>query len=518
MRDLQSYLEGEWKSGTGDVFQVYNPTTEEVCGEGSTGGLDLNQAFQYGRRVGGEALRAMTFAERAAVLKVMSDVIFNSRDELIGLSRENGGTTRSDAKFDIDGAAGTLAYYAAIGKRLGDQAVLLDGRQEPILRSKRFIAQHISVPKQGIAVHINAFNFPAWGMGEKAAVALLAGMPVFVKPATATALLAQKIVQLWVDSGALPEGAVSFLAGPAGNLLDGLGPQDVVAFTGSADTGRIIRSHSQVLAQQVPVNVEADSLNSSILGPDIEPDSDTFWMFISDVMRDLTQKAGQKCTAVRRIFVPKDLFEATSEVLRDRMGQLVVGDPSEKGTNIAPLASASQQRDIAKGIAQLEKVTESLWDGVAVPEVGYFVSPRLFVSHQGADTPFVHEHEVFGPVATVLTYSGDPDEVVDWVSLGRGGLVASLYSNDLDWSRKVLLGLAPWHGRLHWGSRKVHDQSPGPGTVLPNLIHGGPGKAGSGEELGGLRGLGFYMQRTAIQGDRALLERLFGSPSSDGDG
>jgi 3,4-dehydroadipyl-CoA semialdehyde dehydrogenase len=508
MQTLNSYLEGRWVAGRGtQKATLVDPATGEPVYEVDSDGLDLASSLRHARNVGGPALRAMTFAARGAMLETLSKVIHSHRDELIEVSRRSGGTTRGDAKFDIDGAAGTLASYAALGKSMGEKRLALDGEAEGLLRSKRFVGQHIWTPRQGVAVHINAFNFPAWGMAEKAAVALLAGVSVLSKPASSTSPLAVRIVELWVESGVLPAGAFSLLVGQARDLLDHLGPQDCVAFTGGSSTALSIRSHHNIVANNVRLNIEADSLNASILGPDVDKDSDTFQMSVGDVVRDMLQKAGQKCTAVRRVFVPAERADDAIEALIDRLSRAVVGDPGDKGTDVGPVASPAQQKTVREGIAALEKSNKLLWRAEA-PNVGCFVPPSLFRSDAGADAPYVHEHEVFGPVATVLPWGGDPDAVVQMVAKGGGGLVASVYSDDEAWAGKVLLGLAPWHGRLHWGSKKVHDQSPGPGTVLPNLVHGGPGKAGGGEELGGARGLQFYWQRTALQGDRSLLERM----------
>ncbi|MCB9685847.1 MAG: 3,4-dehydroadipyl-CoA semialdehyde dehydrogenase [Alphaproteobacteria bacterium] len=505
---LKSWLEGRWVEGTGAPSPLVDPTTGAQVAEVRSGGADLGAALDHARRHGGPALRALTFAQRGAILDGLAALIHANREELIDVSRTSGGTTRGDAKFDIDGAAGTLSWYGHLGKKLGDRTFLLDGEAEGVLRSKRFVGQHVLVPRHGVAIHINAFNFPAWGMAEKAAVAWLAGVPVLSKPGTATCALSVRIAELWVESGLLPAGAFSLLTGSIGDLLDHVGPQDCVAFTGGSETGRVVRGHPAIVRHNVRVNIEADSLNASILGPDVEPGSDTFQMFLNDVTRDLIQKAGQKCTAVRRIFVAADRVEETVEALTDRMSRVVVGDPGEKGTEIGPVASPSQHRSVTAGIAELEKVAKVAWRAEA-PGGGCFVTPTLFRA-DGADVPYVHEHEVFGPVATVLPWSGDADELVQLVSRGGGGLVCSVYSDDLAWAGPVVLGLAPWHGRILWGSAKVHDQSPGPGTVLPNLVHGGPGKAGGGEELGGQRGLSFYCQRTAIQADRGLLDRVLG--------
>lgn len=508
MWTLRSFLQGRWVEGKGPTTVLVDPTTNEPMAEVSSAGLDLGAALNHARTVGGPALRSRTFAERAAILDGLSAAIHAHRDDLIDVSRRSGGTTRGDAKFDIDGAAGTLAWYAALGRSMGDRKLELDGEPAPVLRSKRFAGQHVFVPRLGAAIHINAFNFPAWGMAEKAAVALLAGVPVLSKPATSTAALAVRIVERWLETGLLPDGSFSLLVGSAGDLLDHVGPQDCVAFTGGSDTASRIRSHEAVIAHNVRVNIEADSLNASILGPDVEAGSDTWQMFVNDVSRDLLQKAGQKCTAVRRIFVPAANADDTIAALVERLSRAVVGDPADKGTDVGPVSSPAQRTAVREGLAALEQACTLVWRAPS-PDTGCFVSPSLFRTDALAEAPYVHEHEVFGPVATVLPWSGDPDELVGAVAKGGGGLVASVYSDDVTWARPVLLGLAPWHGRIHWGSKKVHDQSPGPGTVLPNLVHGGPGKAGGGEELGGARGLQFYWQRTAIQGDRALLERVF---------
>jgi oxepin-CoA hydrolase/3-oxo-5,6-dehydrosuberyl-CoA semialdehyde dehydrogenase len=454
-------------------------------------------------------LAPVTLVARAPMVLSIHPVLPASNvRELIELGRVNSGNTRGDAKFDVDGASGTLAWYAALGAKLGERTFLLDGGQEPVGRSARVAGQHVFLPRRGVAIHINAFNFPAWGLCEKVAVALLAGMPVLSKPATSTALVTARIVELWTEKGLLPDGALSLLAGPAGDLLDHVGPQDVIAFTGSGDTGARIRAHAAVLRWNVPVNVEADSLNASVLGPDVEIGSETFGMFVADVVRDLTQKAGQKCTAVRRVIVPEAHAEAVIEALVDRLSQSAMGNPNDKGTTVGPLATASQQRDVNARLDQLAEVAEMVWKAGNVPGEGYFVAPRLFRADGGVDAPFVHDHEVFGPVATVLPWPGDAAGAVAMVARGGGMLVTSVYTDDVAWAREAVLGIAPFNGRVVWGSKKIHDQSVGPGTVLPGFVHGGPGRAGGGEELGGERGMRLYWQRTALQGDKALLERI----------
>jgi 3,4-dehydroadipyl-CoA semialdehyde dehydrogenase len=512
MRTLQSFLQDTWQTGTGAGASIANAYTGEQIASASTAGLDLGAALAHARNVGGPNLRNLSFAERGDLLTAMSGAVHEAREELIALSIENTGSTRKDAKFDIDGASGTLAYYGGLGRKLGDSKVLLDGEQVRISRSKRFMGQHIYTPRVGVAIHINAFNFPAWNMCEKAASALLAGMPVMTKPATSTVVTAERVVRLWVDKGILPAGALSLMSGSASDLLDHVGGQDCVVFTGSGDTGRKIKSHPQVMANNVPVNVEADSLNAAVLGPDLAPGDETFDMFLNEVSTEITLKAGQKCTAVRRILIPAARLDDALEGLKDRLDAAVLGDPSERSTTVGPLATSSQKRDIEAGIATLSETASRVYgDPSAVPESGFHVAPQLFLAEGGKDAAFVHEHEIFGPVAAVLPYSGDAAEAVEIVAQGGGGLVASVFSDDAAWSGEVVLGIAPWHGRVLWGSKKVHDQSTGHGTVMPSLVHGGPGKAGGGEELGGERGMHFYMQRTAVQGDTSLLKRLFGS-------
>lgn len=511
MRRLSSFLGGEWVEGQAPFDLLFDAVRGTPIAEASTRGLDLGAALAFARARGGAALRAMSFAERGALLEALSRSVHAQRDELLDLSQENYGATRGDGKFDVDGASGTLAYYAALGKGLGERKLLLDGEVEPVGRSARFAGQHVLSPRRGVALHINAFNFPAWGMCEKLAVSLLAGVPALVKPATSTALVTWRIVQRWQEEGLLPEGVVSLLCGGAGDLLDHLQAQDVVSFTGSSAVGRVIRTHPRVAQYGVPVAVEADSLNAAVLGPDVDPDGPTYQMFVADVVRELTQKAGQKCTAVRRILVPAALLGEFRERVQEQLADAVVGDPAERGVRVGPLSTASQHREVQAGMATLAAQFETFaaYQG-ELPSAGYFVAPTLFHTDLGVEAPFVHQHEVFGPVATVLSWPGSAAEAARIVAAGGGGLVASVYSDDPGWAGELIGEIAPWHGRVYWGSKRVADQGVGPGTVLPAFVHGGPGKAGGGEELGGLRGLRFYQQRTAVQGDRGLLERALG--------
>ena len=516
-RTLKSYLSGSFVSGAGRVAQLHDPTRGTVVAETSTEGLDLAGALAFARKVGGPALRSLTFAQRGALLSEMASALHEHRDELLDLARLNGGNTRGDAKFDIDGATGTMAFYGKLGAELGDKTFLVDGELEHLARNPRYVGQHVRVPRHGVAVHINAFNFPAWGFGEKAAVALLAGVPVLCKPATSTALVTARMFEILVAANVVPAGAISLLAGSAGDLLDHLEPQDSLAFTGSAETGAWIRTRESIARAGVPVNIEADSLNSAILGPDVGTSSATFDMFIREVARDMTQKAGQKCTATRRVHVPKEILAEVREALVEEIARTQVGDPALKQVRMGPLATKQQLDDVRAGIERLAKAGRFvLGDGGPGKlegeglDGGYFVAPTL-LEVDGPGPGAVHDLEVFGPVQTLIPYDGLASTAVDSVARGRGSLVSSVYSDDAEFVTQTVLGLAPYNGRLHIGGRKVAEHSPGPGTVLPQMVHGGPGRAGGGEELGGVRGLYFYMQRTAIQGLKPLIGRMAGS-------
>ncbi len=515
MITLKSYLAGSWQFGSGKVQTLVDPSTEEAIAEACTTGLDLGAALAWARKEGGPALRAATFATRAGWLKAISKAIHAERDALIDLSMKSAGTTRSDAKFDVDGATGTLAYYAGVGAKLGETRILTEAAEQ-LGQSARFFGQHVWTTRPGVAVHVNAFNFPAWGLGEKLAVALLAGVPVITKPATSTAPLAVRIAEIIVASGILPAGAFQIVAGSAGDLIDRLGPEDVLAFTGSADTGAKLRSSAPVVAKSVRVNVEADSLNSAVLAEGVDTGDDAYRAFVRDVSKEITQKTGQKCTATRRIFVPEALLDRVQEDLSAELSRVKLGLPSLEEVRMGPLATRQQLDDFRAGVAKLVasgarivlgSPTEAAPIGVPAGK-GFFAAPVLLRADAPDDAHAVHAHEVFGPCATLMPYR-DAAHAVALVARGEGGLVASVYGDDRALLKALVLGIAPFHGRVLVGSSKIADQAIAPGLVLPSCVHGGPGRAGGGEELGGERGLRFYMQRTAVQGDRALLDKIF---------
>lgn len=517
MQLLTSYLAGSWSVGGGSKATLVNPATEAPLAEVHTGGHDLAGAFGHARGPGAAGLARLTFAQRGALLAGLARAIHGAREELLALAIANGGNTRGDAKFDIDGGAATLSYYADLGGKLGATTLIADGEPVQVGRTARMGGQHVWARRRGVAVHINAFNFPGWGLCEKLACALLAGMPVIAKPATATALVAHRLVELFAPI--LPAGALQLLVGPPGALLDQLGPGDVVAFTGGSATARTLRTHPAIVGHGVRLNIEADSLNAAILGPDVALTGEAGALFLVDVVRDMTQKTGQKCTAIRRVLVPEDRFTEVADAVRERLARIAIGDPARDGVGMGPLATAQQRDDVRAGIARLAAATDALHGGtgeiepVGVPAgKGYFIGPVVRGTHAPMTCAPLHEHEIFGPVITLGSYDGDPELAAELVARGEGCLVSSAYSDDRDWVARLVAAAAPWSGRLYLGSSKMASLSPGPGTALPQLLHGGPGRAGGGEELGAERGLQRYLQRCALEGDAAVLRSLIGVP------
>ncbi len=516
MKELQSYLGGAWVRGSGDPKEVFNPSTGEARATVRDVG-SLGEAVAYARSVGGKNLRAMTLAQRGEMLKALAKLLHEHREELLELSVVSGGNTRGDAKFDVDGATGVLGAYAYLAKGLGEGPWISVSEPVEIMRGSKIKAQDVLVPRHGVAFHINAFNFPAWGMVGKLAVALLAGMPVVSKPGTSTVALAVRIGEIIVDSKILPEGAFSLLVGSAGDLLDQVRGQDVIAFTGSADTGLRIRTHEVVMRSGARVNVEADSLNSVIVGPDVEPGSELFDLVVRDCVTELTQKAGQKCTATRRILVPHSALEAVRDALLERLQDIAArtGDPQADGVRMGPLSTRGQLTDARKGIAALETHARRI---LGDPEradfggaQGYFLEPVLLEATAEAakdPTSEFHRREVFGPVATLLPYDGTVETAAAIIAAGEGSLVSTLYTDDRGFAATAVAEMAPHLGRLVLASEKSAAASISPGCVFPVVVHGGPGRAGGGAELGGVTGLALYMQRTTIQGGGSQLARM----------
>ena len=516
METLRSFVVGEWHEADSGFRELVDPSTGEAIARASSDGVDFAAVLAHARKEGGRALRAMTFAQRANLLKEMSKALRDHRDELLDLSRRNTGTTSRDGAFDIDGATGTLAYYASLGKRLGDRRTLVDGDGSQLSRSEAFWGRHVMVPKTGAAVCINAFNFPAWGFAEKAACALLAGVPVILKPATATALVAHRAVEIILEEHILPDGALQLIVGGTGDLLDRLGAQDVLAFTGSADTAAGLRDRENLRETNTRINVEADSLNAAVLSPGVEA-GPTFDLFVKDVVREMTQKTGQKCTAVRRVLVPRASIDHVQRTLVEKLGRVVTGNPADDSVTMGPLATEQQLRDTVNGVSELKEDAEIVHgtgeriDGVGSPQgQGFFFGPTLLRADGSGDS-LIHEREVFAPVATLIPYGGHADTAAGVVAKGGGTLVTSVYTDDPGWLGEFLDGVMPYTGRVYIGNEAASSEAPGSGIALPQSLHGGPGRAGGGEELGGLVGVRRYMQRVALQGDRTTVEIATGT-------
>jgi oxepin-CoA hydrolase/3-oxo-5,6-dehydrosuberyl-CoA semialdehyde dehydrogenase len=511
MVTLESYACGEWKKGSGNPRVLRHAVTGQPVAEISSEGVDFGAMLRWGRERGGPALRAMTFPERAAVLKKMAGALNERGDELREIAASYGATPK-DARLDVDGGIGTLGYYASVGaKQLPATRVLADGEPSPLSKGGNFVGRHLYVPLEGVAVQINAYNFPAWGMLEKLAPAFLAGMPSLVKPATPSAWLTYRMVQILIDSGAVPEGALQLISGSVGDLFSHLTCQDVVSFTGSASTGEKIRSHPAIVRNAVRVNIEADSLNCILLGPDVAPGTPTFDYFKNEVLSEMTVKAGQKCTAIRRVLVPEARAADVLRALREGLSAVRVGDPAREGISMGPLvdedALASAREGISKLAAEAEIVAGNPDRRDIEPKDGFFLEPVLLHCRDPRSAEAIHEVEVFGPVATVVSYR-ETREAIELANKGGGSLVGSIYTEDDAFALEATLGLAPYHGRVMVLNARSAPESTGHGVVMPHLVHGGPGRAGGGEELGGLRSLHHYMQRVALQGDPDRLEKL----------
>lgn len=510
---LSNYAAGRWQSGTGKGTPLFDPVLGNELVRVDATGLDLAEAFAFARQQGGAALRALTYRERAALLAAIVKVLQANRDAYYEIATANAGTVKNDSAVDIDGAIFTLGQYAKWGDSLGDVRALRDGDAVRLGKEPVFQAQHLSVPTQGVALFINAFNFPSWGLWEKAAPALLSGVPVIAKPATATAWLTQRMVQDVVDAGVLPAGALSVIAGSSAGLMDQLQPFDVVSFTGSAETAGIIRSHPAVAQRSVRANIEADSLNSALLLPGEAPGSEAFNLLVREVVREMTVKSGQKCTAIRRILVPAEVYDAAAEAIGAKLAGISVGNPRNEGVRMGSLVSRAQLAAVREGLATLQDHAQVLHDGRdrplvdADPAMAACIGPVLLGARDADAAQPVHDVEVFGPVATLLPYR-DSAHAIALAHRGQGSLVTSLYGSDEAALAQTALAVAASHGRVHVVTPDVAQAHTGHGNVMPMSQHGGPGRAGGGAELGGLRALAFYHQRTAVQASPGVLAAL----------
>jgi oxepin-CoA hydrolase / 3-oxo-5,6-dehydrosuberyl-CoA semialdehyde dehydrogenase len=510
---LRNYAMGQWVEGTGKSAELFHAVTGERIAEASSGGLDFKAMAAYARSVGGPKLRSLTFHQRAALLKAMAKHLMERKDAFYALSAATG-ATKTDSWVDIEGGIGTFFAYSSRGRReFPNETFHVEGPAESLSKGGTFVGRHICVPLEGVAVHINAFNFPCWGMLEKMAPALLAGVPCIVKPATATSYLTELMFREMIAAEILPEGAIQLICGSAGDLLDHVTEQDAIAFTGSAATGRKLKEQKAIVEHSVRFNMEADSLNCSILGPDAAPGTAEFDLFIKEVVREMTTKAGQKCTAIRRTIVPSGMEEDVIKALRARLEKTVVGDPSVEGVRMGPLASRAQVRDVGAAAERIRSAGELVFGGGdlqvvgADREKGAFFGPLLMHCADPLARSEPHDIEAFGPVNTVMPYR-TLDEAVELARRGRGSLCGSLITADVQVARAVVLGVAPYHGRLLVLDRSSAKESTGHGSPLPNLVHGGPGRAGGGEEMGGARGVLHYMQRTAVQGSPSVLTAI----------
>jgi oxepin-CoA hydrolase / 3-oxo-5,6-dehydrosuberyl-CoA semialdehyde dehydrogenase len=510
---LQSYAAGKWHSGGRDGVVLRDATTGAVIAHSSADGLDYRGMLEHARRVGGPSLRELTFHQRAALIKALAKSLNDHKEEFYSLSYATG-ATKSDSWIDVDGGISTLFVYSSKGTReLPDSRVYVDGNVEVLSKTGGFLGQHIYVSLEGAAIQINAFNFPVWGMLEKLAPALLAGVPSIVKPATATSYLTEKVVRHIVDSGILPEGAIQLICGGVGDLFDHLDCQDVVSFTGSASTAQKLRQHPNVVANAVRFTAETDSLNSSVLGPDAVAGTPELDLFVREVVREMTAKAGQKCTAIRKAIVPKALVPDVLDSLKAALGKITVGDPRQEQVKMGPLASLGQRREVREQLAKLQREAEIVYgdsqlSGVDVDK-GAFMSPTLLLCRDTSSASDIHSVEAFGPVCTVVPYD-TVDSAVTLARRGGGSLAGSVFTADDQVAAQLVLGLAPFHGRILVVNRDCAKESTGHGSPLPHLVHGGPGRAGGGEELGGIRGVLHYMQRTAVQGSPSVIAAVTG--------
>lgn len=510
---LDNYAAGQWISSGEKGETLFNAITGEAVYRADSSGLDFAEMMHYARRVGNPALRKMTFHQRGLMLKALAMHLMSKKEQFYQISALTG-ATRADSWVDIEGGIGNLFTYASLRRQFPDLPYHVDGDAAKLSKMNTFIGHHIMVPLKGVAIHINAFNFPVWGMLEKIAVNLLAGVPAIVKPATLTSYLTEAVFKEIIASGILPEGSLQLICGSARGILNHVQNQDLVTFTGSAETGKKLKSHPRLLDEAVHFNMEADSLNACILGPDVDPSKPEFDLFIKEVVREMTTKAGQKCTAVRRILVPENRIEEVHLALGKRLSGTIIGDPKVEGVRMGPLAGLGQRSDVLEKVHALMAEQELIIGDINQFEVkgadkdkGAFMSPLVFLNNDPFQIKACHEIEAFGPVSTLIPYQ-TLDDAIELTNMGKGSLVCSMVSNHPQHATEFVLGVAPMHGRVLILNEACAKESTGHGSPMPLLVHGGPGRAGGGEEMGGKRGVMHYLQRTAIQGHPSMITAI----------
>ena len=510
---LQNFALGKWITGDGEGQNLYNAITGDPIANTSSKGLDFEAMCHYGRSIGGLKLKKMTFHERGRMLRARALHLLSKKDEFYKISWATG-ATKTDSWVDIEGGIGNLFAYASLRRQFPDETFCIDGDPAKISKNNTFSGNHICVPKDGVAIHINAFNFPVWGMLEKVAVNWLAGVPAIVKPATVTSFLTEAVVKEIINSGILPAGALQLICGSANGILDYVGNQDVVTFTGSASTGQMLKAHPRILSESVHFNMEADSLNCCVLGNDVTPQQPEFDIFIKEVVREITTKAGQKCTAIRRIIVPENRIEEVRIALGKRLAQTIIGDPNVEGVRMGALAGMAQRMEVLEKVEQLSKTQKIIIGDYENFEVkgadkvkGAFIPPLVFLNENPFKNLDCHNIEAFGPVSTLMPYK-TTEEAIELARLGKGSLVSSIITTNSKIAKQYVLGAARMHGRILILNEDCAKESTGHGSPLPLLVHGGPGRAGGGEEMGGKRGVFHYLQRTALQGSPTMLTSI----------
>lgn len=513
LTQLKNYAEGHWVNGKQEGETLHNAITGDAIYTASSDGLDFGAMMHYARKVGGPALRKLTFHERGRMLKALALYLLEKKEYFYAISALTG-ATRADSWVDIEGGIGNLFANASLRRQFPDERFYVEGDTAKLSKNNTFIGTHIMVPREGVAIHINAFNFPVWGMLEKIAVNLLAGVPAIVKPATLTSYLTEAVFEEIIKSGILPAGSLQLICGSARGILDHIETQDVVTFTGSATTGRMLKSHPRILSESVPFNMEADSLNCCILGSDVFPGSVEFDLFIKEVVREVTTKAGQKCTAIRRIIVPADRVEDVQIALGKRLKTTIMGDPALKEVRMGPLAGITQRNEVREKVQQLAKSQQIVIGDMehfevmgADKEKGAFLPPLIFLNTDPFNKTDCHSIEAFGPVSTIIPYH-TIDDAIELSKMGKGSLVSSVVTGNDAIARELVLGTASMHGRILVLNAECAKESTGHGSPLPLLVHGGPGRAGGGEEMGGMRGVLHYLQRTALQGSPTTISRI----------